>query len=128
MDLEGALRARIVAAGTSAGSRVYWDERPQGSALPAVVLTMIDDSREQHLKGFQSVQRASVQLDFYGETKAVAKALKDATLAAVIPENTSNGIAFGRAIEDRAASGSERSGDKTVFRHRVDLGVWWSTA
>lgn len=128
MDMEGAFRARITGAATTAGTRVYWDERPQCSALPAVILQMIDDAREQHLKGFQSVQRAAVQVDCYAETKAAAKALKDAVLAAVIPENTSNGIRFDRAFEDRAASSVERSGTTSIFRHRVDLGIWWAPA
>ena len=126
MDMEGALRARIVAATTSASDRVSWDERPQASALPAVTLQMINGARTQHLKGYDSVQRSLVQIDCWGASFAVAKALMDAVLAAVIPEASASGIRFDRAIEDRRGSGVDRAGDASVFRQSADIGFWWA--
>jgi hypothetical protein len=41
MDMEGALRARIVALATAAAARVYWVDRPQGTALPSITLQII---------------------------------------------------------------------------------------
>lgn len=128
MDMEGALRARIVDASTTADDRVSWDERPQSSALPAVTLQIIDGARSQHLKGYNDLQRTPVQLDCWAESYEAAKALKESVLAAIVPEQSGNGIRFDRAIEDRARSGGERAGEKFVFRQSVDLGIWWAPA
>jgi hypothetical protein len=128
MDFEGALRARITGASTTAGTRVYWDERPQSTALPAVTLQSIFDNRPQHLKGFNDLKDHLVQIDCWGTTFAAAKALKEAVLAAVVPENTSNGIRFCRAIVDGGQSGTETSGTAQIFRQRVDLVFHWATA
>lgn len=128
MDMEGALRARITGASTTAGTRVYWVDRPQLAALPAVTLQVISDPRPQHLKGFEETRRTLVQIDCWAETYAAAKALKEAVLAAVVPENSSNGIRFDRAMVDSDRTTGERAGDKFIHQHSVDLGVWWATA
>jgi hypothetical protein len=128
MDFEGALRARITGASTTAGTRVYWDERPQASVLPAVTLQSIVDNRPQHLKGFNDLRDHYVQIDCWGATKAAAKALQEAVLAAVVPENTSNGIRFCRAVQVSAQSGGEKAGETFVFRQRIDLIFHWATA
>lgn len=125
MDFEGALRARLVGL---AGGRVTWDDRPQASALPAVTLQTIIDNRPQHLKGFNSLRDHHVQIDCWGETFDQAKALKEAVLAAVIPEAIANGIRFDRAIVDGGGSGGERAGETFVFRQRIDLIFWWAIA
>lgn len=123
MDFYGALRARIT---SLAGGRIYWVERPQTAALPAVTLQVISDPRPQHLKGFEAVRRTDVQIDCWADTHLAASTLMEAVLAAVIPEVTANGIRFDRAMVDSAGDNVERSGDKSVFRERVDIGFWWT--
>jgi uncharacterized protein DUF3168 len=125
MDFEGALRARLTGL---AGGRVYWDDRPQASALPAITLQSITDNRPQHLKGFNDLKDHFVQIDCWGAKKTDAKTLQEAVLAAVVPEDTSNGIRFCRAIVDGAQSGGERAGETFVFRHRIDLIFHWATS
>lgn len=128
MDMQGALRARITGAATSAGTRVYWVDRPQSAALPAVTLNIVTDLRPQHLKGFDETRDTRVQIDCWASTYAAATALKEAVLAAVVPLNTANGIRFDRAIIDGERDLGERT--ETLFIHRasVDLVVWWATA
>lgn len=128
MDMQGALRARITGAATTAGTRVYWVDRPQTSALPAVTLQTISDPRPQHLKGFDELRSTRVQVDCWADTYAAARSLMEAVLAAVVPENTANGIRFDRSMVENSDDGGERAGDKFVHRQRVDLIVFWATA
>lgn len=128
MDMQGALRARITGASTTAGTRVYWVDRPQTAALPAVTLQTISDPRPQHLKGFDPLRETRVQVDCWADTYAVAKTLMEAVLVAVVPENTANGIRFDRALVDSTNDGGERAGDKFVHRQSADLIFWWATA
>lgn len=128
MDMQGALRARITGASTTAGTRVYWVDRPQAAALPAVTLQIISDFREQHLKGFQSIRETRVQIDCWAASYAAVAALKEAVLAAVVPENTANGIRFHRAIIDGERDLGERTETQFIHRASVDLMVFWATA
>lgn len=128
MDMQGALRARITGAATTAGTRVYWVDRPQAAALPAVTLQTISDPRPQHLKGFDELRSTRVQVDCWADTYAAARSLLEAVLAAVVPWDTSNGIRFDRAMVDNTDDSGERAGEKFVHRHRADLIVFWATA
>lgn len=128
MDMQGALRARVTGASTTAGQRVYWVDRPQAASLPAVTLQIISDFRPQHLKGFNPLRDTRVQIDCWAATYAQVTALKEAVLAAVVPENTSNGIRFDRAIIDGERDLGERTETQFIHRASVDLVVWWTTA
>lgn len=125
MDMQGALRARLTGL---AGGRVYWVDRPQTSALPAITLQVASDPMPQHLKGFDELRRTLVQIDCWADTYAAAKTLKDQVIAALVPENTANGIRFDRAIVESVRDLGERSGEKFIHRQSIDLGVWWATA
>ncbi len=125
MDMEGALRARLVAAAPVAalvGARIYWTERPQASALPAVTLQVIDDEREQHMKGVQGMQSTLVQIDAWAATYASGKALKEAIIAALLPANSSNGVNFGRSFV-RSRDLSERTETQFIFRQSMDFTI-----
>ena len=125
MDFQGALRARLTGL---AGGRVYWVDRPQTSALPAITLQTVSDPRPQHLKGFNELRPTTVQIDTWGDTYAAAKSLMDSVIAAVVPENTSNGIRFDRAMVDGVRDLGERSGEKFIHRQSADLIFHWATA
>ena len=119
MDWRGALRARAVGL---AGGRVYWAERPQGGELPALVLSAISDGRDQHLKGFQGLQPARVQIDAYAANPADAWALAEAAIALLVPAAVSNGHQFTRAVVDIPPRDLvERVANTTVFRVSMDL-------
>lgn len=122
--MEGALRARLVAAATSAGSRVYWDDRPQGAALPAVVLSVISDIRAQHLKGFDMLE-ARVQADVLALSFADKKVLKEAVIAALAPAHLGNGVQFMRATEISAVPRNERTETQFIFRDAINFLIRW---
>ena len=128
MEMQGALRARILAdAGVSAlaGTKVTWVTRPQSSTLPAVVLQTISDGRPQHLKGFNALRDTRVQIDCWAATYDASKQLSEAVIAAAVPQNTSNGIIFNRAMVDAVDDGGEVVGTAFIYRVRVDLIIWW---
>jgi hypothetical protein len=75
------LRALLAAApGVPA---VYWSERPQGSALPAVVLSRISEFRLRSLDGVARLAETRVQADVWAETTMGAGAVADAVSAAL---------------------------------------------
>lgn len=137
MDMEGALRARLIAAPaviaavwkapTTNVPAIYWVTRPQGTGLPAITLQIIDDPREQHMKDVQGLQSTLVQIDVWATTYAQGKALKEAVIAALLPAETSNGIKFGRAFV-RSRDLSERVETQLIYRPSMDFTIWHSPA
>jgi hypothetical protein len=122
VDFEGALRARLTGAASVTalvGQRIYWVDRPQSSAIPAITLQIVDDPREQHMGGFQSRLFCMVQVDVWATTYGQGKAIKEAVIAALTPEVTANGIKFGTATNIAARDLSERT--ETQFIHRPSI-------
>lgn len=118
MDWRAALRARLTGL---AGGRVYIDDRPQASAMPAIVLVVIDDARPQTLKEFD-LAPSRVQIDTYAATSKEAWDTAEAALAAAVPGGTFNGHNFSRAdVVMGPRSLAERSGTTTIFRVSMDL-------
>ncbi len=132
MDMQGALRARLIAAGAVAaiaGQRVYWVDRPQSSALPALVLQTISGNRLQHMKGFNDLRDTRVQIAALATSYAQAKALIEAAIDALVPAHAANGIIFNRAmVEGEPDDGGERVETQFIHRHRVDLIMWWQAS
>ncbi|QAY77922.1 DUF3168 domain-containing protein [Sphingosinicella sp. BN140058] len=137
-DMQSALRARLIAAapvaaivapfapaGATPTKAVFWGLRPQGSGLPALVLTIVTGSRPQHLKGFQSLRATTVQIDAWADDFDTAKALIEVAIAAVLQPGTFAGIKFGRAtdIGEPRALGEQTSTDY-LHRQSVDLTIW----
>lgn len=130
MDFEAALRARLTGASgvtSIVGQRIYWVERPQATALPAITLQIIDDPREQTMAGFQSRLFCTVQVDVWAantEAEAgykIAKRGKEAVIAALTPEVTANGIKFGTATNISARDLSERTETQFIYRSSIDF-------
>lgn len=115
-------RDALLARGTGlAGGRVYWAERPQRTALPALVLTAITDDRPQHLKGF-SLAPGRIQFDAYGSRPKEAWDLIEAALTTYVPGVSANGHNFSRAdVSLGPRDLNERIGNETIFRVSMDL-------
>jgi hypothetical protein len=136
MDWQQALRTRLLGDGPLAAlvsTRIDWNERPQGKVLPALTLQCVGDGREQHFKGFHSLQAARVQYDVWADSYATAAAIRDALIGedvapgAAVPAHTGNGHTFSRAmvelpprdLTERVTVGDGQS--KTIFRISMDL-------
>lgn len=125
MDFQGALRARLTGL---AGGRVYWVDRPQAAALPSITLQTISDPRPQHLKGFEELRPTRVQVDCWADTYSAAKSLMEQVIAAAVPESTSNGIRFDRAMVESVQDLGERTETKFIHRQTADFIFHWATA
>lgn len=75
--MEPDLRALLLAdAGVAAlTGRVAWGERPQGSALPAIVLTRVSGLPAYHMEGRATLVQTRVQADCWAATYADAWAV-----------------------------------------------------
>ena len=132
MEMDAALRARIIAdpavAALGTSDRVYLENRPQGSPLPDITLTIIADERPQTMDGFQAFRATEVQIDVRAVTYEAKKKLTEAVIAAVTPRVTVHGVRFGRAADIRPRSLNERSETQFIYRTTIDLIVWHSPA
>lgn len=128
--MQAALLARLRASAPVVsifGARMDWIIRPQQEAFPALTLQMISDTRSQHLKGFNDLRDSRVQIDVWGLAYSEVREGSEAVIAALVPEETSNGIVFNRAMVDGVRDLSDDSGTRFVFRSSIDLIVWWQT-
>lgn len=129
--MEAALRARVLASApitALVGSRVYWVDRPQASALPAITLTNVFDERARHLKGFQPRQFALIQCDIWSEVYSMGKAIKEAVIVALDEPETINGVNFGAITDVSAVDRSERVGTATIHNSQVSFRVNYAAA
>jgi hypothetical protein len=128
MDMEGSLRARIVALATTAADRVYWVDRPQGSALPSITLQTISGDYPQTYAGLENTRDPRVQLDVWATSYAEAKTIMVAIVAGLTGRQTSNGIAFDNIIFENERDSLERLETTNVYRRGIDLIVWHAPA
>ena len=131
MDMEGALRARLLAAAPVAaivGQRIYWDERPQASALPAVVLEFVTDLREQTFGGFQSLLSARIQIWAFALSFGDKKRLKEAIIAAIEPQYSGNGIWFDPTTEIFAVPRNEQTDTQMIYADVIDCQIHYRPA
>jgi hypothetical protein len=121
MDMQGSLRARLVAAATAAGARVYWVERPQGSDLPSITLQTISGDRPQTYDGFQGWRETRVQADAWGTSYGEATGIREALIAAAAVLETVNGVRFDRTEFENERDGLEQLETGPVYRAGIDL-------
>lgn len=116
MTLEEAVVARLRAAaavtalvGSGNTARIYWLVRPQGGALPAVVLTVSSEDRDQHLDGDNDMIETVVQADSWATSQAQASALDAAVRAALMPPADQGGMLFWRASDEGRTTTGEQT-------------------
>jgi hypothetical protein len=130
--MEAALIAKLLAsAGITAltSTRINWSRRPQGSALPAIVLHRIDGQPDYHHAGASGLVVSRVQVDCWGVTYGSAKAVARAVEAAITAQTFTQGaIRFDVIlIADERDSTSDES-PETLFRTSLDLMVHHASA
>lgn len=127
MSMETALRARLKDdAGVSGlvGSRVDWNVRPQGTTAPCIVLTVVSDDRGQHMAGFHGYRPTRVQVDCYAATRAAAVQVRDAVLAAIVPQADKSGVSFLRAFVNTVMGRGDQTETGVIHREMIDLTIW----
>ncbi len=131
MDWQGALRTRLISAGTITAlvaQRVYWVDRPQAAPLPAITLQTIVEQRPQHFSGLVGLDMSTVQIDVWGNTYAQVQEIKEAVISVLVPENTSNGIYFARTFITSIRDLGERVETQFIHRTSIDLTIHHKTA
>lgn len=129
--MEAALIAKLLAAtGVTAlvSTRINWSRRPQGAALPAIVLHRVSGLPDVHHAGASGLVVSRIQVDCwaasYGSAKAVARAVESAITAQTF---TQGSIRFDVILID---SERDDSTDETtpLFRTSLDLMVHHANA
>ncbi|MEG3153000.1 DUF3168 domain-containing protein [Sphingomonas sp. ZT3P38] len=130
MDMESALRARLLAAAPVAalvGSKVAWIERPQTDALPGITLQIVTDERAQSMTGLDDLQPGYVQIDVWAAKYEQGKAIKEAVIAALMPKASVSGIRFDRGFFS-SRDLSERTDTQFIFRPSIDFTFHYANA
>lgn len=129
--MEADLIAKIMgtpAVSALVSTRVNWSRRPQGQALPAIVLHRIGGTPDVHHGGPSGLAVSRVQVDCWGSSYGSAKALARAVQNAI----TARTFTQGSTRFDVILVDSERddSDDQTtpLFRTSLDLMVHSATA
>lgn len=130
--MEAALIAKLLAsAGVSAlvGTRVNMGRRPQGEALPALVLHRIDGTPDVHHGGASGLVVSRVQADCWGSSYGSAKSVARAVEAAITAQGFTQGaVRFDVILIDSERDTNFEEGPDTVFRTTLDLMVHHANA
>lgn len=127
--MEEFLIAHLLAHQAVAGqvdTRVWWEVRPQGSKLPAIVLHRIDGSRDYHMGGPSGLVSSRVQVDCWGASYGDGKRTARAVVLALSGLKATHGeIEIQGVFADSERDFSEEAGASTrVFRTSVDFIIW----
>lgn len=123
-DFASALYARLTDDAPVAavvGTRVYWVNRPQASALPAIRLQTISDVRSENLSGYDRARVTRVQADCFAMTYGAARQLAEKVIAAVAEPETAGGVQFGRGRAEGPRDLGEDTSSGFIHRASVDL-------
>lgn len=127
MNFHTGVRARLLADATVAAgvaTRIFWGDRPQGTALPAIVLQTVSDPRTAHLKDYDETRVTLIQLDVYATTYASALSIARSAIAVLKVPVTINEKVFGPAFVDGQRDTVEPSGTTNIYRQSVDFSIW----
>ena len=127
--MEEALRGYLLAtAGVTAlvAERVVWGERPQGDALPAIVLNLTGSPDQNAYDGPTGFVGARVQVECWAKTYLAARNVGRLVRGAAKAIRGIRGdVRFDAAFVDRQFADSEvTEADGRLFRRSIDLIVW----
>lgn len=130
--MEEALIARLKAAGTAAGTRFAFLERPQGSDLPSVTLQVVSPNQggaagRYHHGGVQNLLYPRVQFDFWGASPLQAKAIAREVTALLEQPADVDGVAFEDGLLDSESDETPEvlEGGRKIYRVRSDFLLPW---
>jgi hypothetical protein len=123
--MEAALIAKLLAStGITAlvSTRINWSRRPQGSALPCIVLHRIDGAPDVTHGGRSGLVVSRVQVDCWGSSYGSAKAIARAVETAITAQTFTQGaIRFDVILIDSERDDSSDENNTPIFRTSLDL-------
>lgn len=128
--MEEAFIAKLLASSgltTLVGTRIQWDQRPQGNDLPAVTLSVISGAPLYTDEGNVGLSNNRVQIDCWasGSSSAinVARAVQSALSSVSM---TQDGVEFQGVFPDSIQSFVEMGqGGAVVYRRSLDYDLWF---
>lgn len=106
------------------GGRVHWRRRPQGGALPAVVLQIVSAPRSYNMKGESGLRRTQVQVDLIADSYTQVTALERLVLPQVSGARVVEGQTEFRGIfVDATREDDEETETGSLFRASIDLTI-----
>lgn len=131
MDIYDALVAKLKAtAGLTAliGARLYPDEVPQSTTLPAVFYMTVSDIKDHHLTAQSPLEGPTIQITTYATTKASAAAVAEQIKTALVDfVGVLSGITVQYIQLINENPGMYKSADGTVktYTHDLEFQVWY---
>ena len=107
------------------GIRINWGAHPQGSAMPAIVLTTISANNGHTMASPDMLQESRVQVDCDGMTYGATKALSRAVLATLDGYEGGNFQGIFHAGTRDGREGGANEADRP-FRVSMDFMTHWS--
>ena len=125
MEIEEALTAYLLAhTGLAAlvGTKIYWHEAPQGTALPFVIGQNVSDVKNPIHGGISTLENPNHQFTAYAATKKSAKAIAKQIKAALLGySGTLSGVQIHNIQLLNELSTLEKSADGTTKVYATDL-------
>lgn len=126
--MEQALRALLTGSAAvtaiAPASRINWGERPQGGALPALILSVVSGAEGLVMNGPNGLLESRVQIDAYGETYADAKVLSRAVIGVLHGfRNTNFRLVMHVSTRDGREGGTNEA--ERPFRVSMDFTTAW---
>ncbi len=125
MELEEAVMAYLLSyIGLTAlvSTRIFYDELPQGTTLPAVVILNVSDVKAHGLSGQSKLERPNYQFTAYAATKSSAKAVAIQLKAALSDyHGTLSGVVVQKMELQSEFSTLDTTPDGTVRVNTTDL-------
>ena len=113
-ELEKGLYTKLVAASTTASSRIYPD-LPQGVTFPAIRYSRITTERRLSLNSTVGVTSATIQVDSFATSYSAAKTLADEVRTALHGFSGTLGTLTARLIKLETENDlTERDGDRVT--------------
>lgn len=124
MEIDEALLAYLLSqSGLTAliDRRLYPDERPQGSDLPAVSYMYVSDVKDHTLTAQQKLESPMIQFTSYASTRAQARAVSNQVKTALADyAGTLSGLEVQYIKLVNELPSTERNADGTVLVRTVD--------
>jgi hypothetical protein len=129
MSFEVDLRSKLVndaAVSAIVGSKVYPQFRPQGSTLPAVLLTIVYGARDKTFDGAMATQGNQVQFDCMASTKAEVTALRNAVIDAIEAPSTVGSTEFQGGTVDLYRDSYDDTDAGVVWVDQIRATIWFN--
>ena len=109
--------------------RINWQTRPQGEALPAIVLQRVSGVRDYAMAGPTGLVESRVQVDCWGKTHASALAVARrvrALLSGLRTEVSGTQLQGTFVLLERHSFEKESDGAQALHRVMMDFQIWHS--